>query len=191
MKPSHAVVGGWAAGNLVLALILVFAFRPAGFLEQLLYIWSSAIVAVFGLAVLLAARTDRVGTQQRQPRRATAGVFAALGVAVGLTGFAYGWWLSVIAFYPLVLAAWLLRGERLHRRARPWPAALDETEPAGPPRFVHHGSSLGLATGVPAEHDAHGPPAPPPPRPSHRLRKAALLIAAARAVVNMLRRRKR
>ncbi|MDR7301438.1 hypothetical protein [Haloactinomyces albus] len=191
MKPSHAVVGGWAAGNLVLALILLFAFRPEGFLEQLLYIWSSALVAGFGVVVLLVTRSGRVGVQQRQPRRATAGVFAALGIAVGLTGFAYGWWLSVIAFYPLVLAVWLLRGERLHRRARPWPAALGDTEPAGPPRFVHQGASLGATTSVPAEHAAHGPPRPPPPRPSHRLRKAALLIAGARAAGKMLRRRRR
>ncbi|RCW46092.1 hypothetical protein DFQ14_102394 [Halopolyspora algeriensis] len=191
MKSAHAVVGAWATGNLVLALILLFAFRPAGFIEQLLYIWSTALVAGFGVAVLLATRAGRVGTQRRQPRRAAAGIFAALGLAVGLTGFAYGWWLSVIAFYPLVLAAWLARGERLRRGTRPWPAALGDTEPAGPPRFVHYGSSLGTATAVPAEHAAHGPPAPPPPRPPHRLRKAALLAAGARAVVEMLRRRRR
>ena len=62
MRPSHAVVGLWAAGNLVLALVL-FLFTPAPPVA-LLYVTSVAIVAGFGLAVLLALRSGRVGVQQ-------------------------------------------------------------------------------------------------------------------------------
>lgn len=189
MKPSHAVVGGWAAGNVVLALVLL-AFSPAP-LPVLLYIAATALVAGFGMAVLLAVRAGRVGAQRQQPRRASAAVFAVLGLAVGLTGFAFGWWFSVFALYPLGLAAWLLRGERLPPGARPWPVALEGAVPAGPSHFVHHGSSIGITTAVPAEHAAHGPPPPPPPTPSGRLRAAALLMIAARAVVDLLRRRRR
>jgi hypothetical protein len=188
MNPSHAVVGIWAAGNVGLALGLL-AFDPAPF-EVLLFIAGAALAAGFGLAVLLAVRTGRDQPQHRQPRRASAGVLAAVGVTVGLLGFAFGWWLSVLAFYPLVLAAWLLRGERLPRGARPWPAALDGVEPASPPRVAQHGSAVGTATAVPVEHPAHGPPTPPRPG-SRRLRGAAVLLAAARALADLLRGRRR
>jgi hypothetical protein len=161
-----------------------------------LYIGGSALVAVFGLAVLLAVRAGRVGAQQRQPRRASAAVFAVIGVALGLAGFAYGWWLSVFAFYPLALAAWVLRGERLPRGARPWPVALDGAEPAEGSRLVYHGSSMGDAVPVPAEHRAHGPPIPAPPRPqpSATVQRGVLvvvLVSAARAVLKVLRGRRR
>lgn len=193
MKPAHTV-GVWAAGILVLALVLLgfgtFEF-PTGVLPVMIFVAAAAIVAGFGLAVLLAARAGRVGAQRRQPRRASAAVFAALGIAVGLSGFVYGWWLSPLAFYPLALAAWLLRGERLQPGARPWPVALDVAEPAGPPRVVHDGSSVGVAMAVPAEHAAHGPPPPPPPRPSPRLRMAAVLLGGARALWNLIRGRRR
>ena len=122
LKPAHAVVGAWAAANLVLALVHL-GFHPRS-LPFFLYIGGTAVVAGFGLAVLLAVRAGRVGAQQRQPRRASAAVLAVIGVALGLAGFAYGWWLSALAFYPVALAAWVLRGERLPRGARPWPVAL-------------------------------------------------------------------
>ncbi|HXT46964.1 MAG TPA: hypothetical protein VN748_23090 [Pseudonocardiaceae bacterium] len=191
MKPSHGVVGAWAAGNVVLALVhLAFHPRPLPFF---LYIAGSAIVAGFGLAVLAAVRTGRDGPQRRQPRRASAAVVAALGVAMGLTGFAYGWWLSVLGVYLLGVAAWLVRGERLRPGARPWPVALGDAEPAGQPVLVYHGSSIGTAVPIPADHAAHGPPTPrtpPPPEPPGRLRNTVvliLLVAAARAVKNVLR----
>jgi hypothetical protein len=190
MNSSHGVVGAWAAGNVVLALGLL-AFSPAP-LPFFLYIAGSAIVAAFGVAVLWAVQTGRVGTQQRQPRRASAAVFTVLGVVLGLTGLTYGWWLSVLAFYPLVLAAWLVRGERLPRGARPWPVALDGAEPATPPGFVHHDSSIGAAVPIPVEHAAHGPPPAAPS--SDRLGRAillVLLVAAVRAIVEVLRGRRR
>lgn len=187
--PSYLVVQGWAATNLVLALILLLGFRP-GPLEALVHIASVVLLTGFGLVVLLAMRTGRVGVQSRQPRRSSAAVFAALGLAVGLTGFAYGYWLGLLGLYPLGIAAWVLRGERLERGVRPWPVALDGAEPAGPPRLVYHGSSIGGAVAVPVEHPAHGPPPPPPPRRSSRLRSAVLLVAGARAVADLLRRRR-
>jgi hypothetical protein len=190
MKPAHAVVGGWAAANLALALILL-AFRP-GPLELMIHIIAAALIAGFGSAVLLAVRAGRVGPQQRQPRRASAAVFAALGVALGLTGLAYGWWLSALGLYPLGLAAWLVRGERLPQGTRPWPVALDGAPPGGPPHLVHHGSSIGVSVAVPAEHPAHGPPPPPPAsRPVRIGVVLVLLVSAARAVVNVLRRGRR
>jgi hypothetical protein len=166
MTPPAAVVGGWAAGNVVLALVLL-AFHPTP-LEVLIYIAGSALVAGFGLAVLLAARTGQVGTQRRQPRYARAAVFAGLGSAVGLAGLAYGWWLSVLGVYLLVLAAWLMRGERLRPGARPWPVALADAEPAGPPALVYYGSSIGSAVPFPPSIPPTGHPYRARSRPQSR-----------------------
>jgi hypothetical protein len=193
LKPTHAVVGAWAAANLVLALVHL-GFHPRS-LPFFLYIGGTAVVAGFGLAVLLAVRAGRVGTQQRQPRRAGAAVLAVIGVALGLAGFAYGWWLSALAFYPLALAAWVLRGERLPRGVRPWPVALDGAEPARGPRLVYHGSSIGNAVPVPEEHPAHGPPVAPPPRPQpsatvQRGIWVVVLASVARGVLKALRGRR-
>lgn len=195
-KPAHLVVGGWAAFHLVLALI-IFAFGPKGPLEAWIAIPSVVLVAGFGLAVLLALRAGRAGVQQRQPRGARAAVFTALGLAVGLTGFVYGWWMGLLGVYPLGLAVWLWRGERLGSGAQPFPVALDGAEPTSPPRFVHHGSSIGVATAVPPEHAVHGPPRPPPPPPPplsppwRWLRGAILVVAGGRAAVNLLRARRK
>ena len=188
------LVGAWAAGNLVLALILL-AFT-AGPLQLSVHLAAVAILTGFGLVVGLAARAGRVGPQQRQPRSASAAVLAGLGVAMGLTGVAYGWWLSVLGVYLLGVAAWLVRGERLPAGARPWPVALGDAEPAGEPALMYHGSSVGTAVPVPAEHPAHGPPTPrpPPAEPPGRLRNTIVLImlvAAARAVKNVLRGKQR
>jgi hypothetical protein len=194
MKPSHAVVGIWAAGNVVLAVIqLAFNPRP---LQFFIYIAAAALVAGFGLAALLAVRTGRVGAQRRQPRRASAAVVGALGAAVGVAGFAYDWWLSILGVYLVGVAAWLLRGERLPPGSRPWPVALGDAQPTGPPTRVYHGSSIGTAVPVPAEHPAHGPPPrrQPPPDPPGRVRNTVLLIllvAAARAVKKVLFREQR
>lgn len=189
MRPAHTVVGAWAAGNLVLALVLL-AFTPTP-LVALLYVASAGIVAAFGLAVLAAIRGGRVGVQQRQPRRATAAVFVAVAAGLGLTGLAYGWWVSALAVYPLGVAAWMLRGERLPADARPWPVVSDRAEPAGPPQYVYRGTSTGTAVPVPAEHAAHGAPAPPPePRPMGAVQKAGWLLITARALVDLLRRRR-
>ena len=187
MRSAH-VVGGWAAANFGLALGLL-AFGPAP-LPVLLHVGSAVVVAAFGVAALLALRTGNVGTQHRQPRRAAAAAFTAFATTVALGGFVYGWWMSVLAVYPLLMALWMARGERLHAGVRPWPAALDDAESAGPPRLVHHGTSPGTATGIPEDHPAHGPPETSR-RPEHRRRTVALLIVAARAVVDLLRRRRR
>jgi hypothetical protein len=193
MKPSHGVVGAWAAGNVVLAMAqLGFHPRPLPFF---LYLAGSALVAGFGLAVLLAVRTGRDGPQRRQPRRASAAVVAALGAAMGLTGFAYGWWLSVLGVYLLGVAAWLVRGERLRPGAHPWPVALGDAQPADRPALVYHGSSIGSSVPIPADHPAHGPPpaAAPAPEPSATVRRGillVLLVTAARAIVNVLKGRR-
>jgi hypothetical protein len=200
MRPLPVVVvGGWAAANLGLALIL-FAFHPEP-LEALVHLGSTALITGFGLLVLLAVRIGRVGTQLRQPRSAGTAVFAGLGLALVLTGVTYDWWLSVLGFYPFLLAVWLARGERLPRGARPWPVALDGAELAGPPRLVRHGGSLGVAlpaAGGSADSAPPGEiapePVPEPPQPSGRLRTAilvVLLVTAARAVREVLKGRRR
>ncbi len=191
-RPAHAVVGGWAAANLGLALGLL-AFRP-GTLELMIHIAATAAVAGFGLAVLVALRTGREGPQVRQPRRATAGVLVALGLAVGLSGFAYGWWLALLGIYPLLLGALLglARRERLPLGAQPWPVALDGAEPAGHPSLAHDGSSLGAAVALPADHPGHGPPTPAPSsEPSKVVHGAVTLATAVGAVRTLLRRRKK
>lgn len=140
MAPAH-VVGTWAALNVVLALLLL-PFHPDP-LPLFLYLAASALVAAYGLAVVRNIRTGRVGAQHRQPRRATSAVCAALGVAIGLTAFAYGWWLAPLAFYPLLLAVSFAPGERVPARARPQPGTLGDPSPRRPATAVHDGSPEG------------------------------------------------
>jgi hypothetical protein len=101
----------------------------------------------------------------------------------------------VLAVYLLGVAAWLVRGERLRPAARPWPVALGDAQLAARPALVYHGSSIGTAVPVPADHPAHGPPPPPPPapEPSATVRRGVLLVllvSAVRAIVNVLKGRR-
>jgi hypothetical protein len=198
VRPTQ-VVGFWAAGLVVLAVVLFgFTLRPrATPLEALLFLGSAALVAAFGLAVLLAVRAGREhAMQQRQPRRATAAVFLAVAGGVAALALVYGWVLLLLALYPLGVAARMLQGERLPPDSRPWPAVLGDVEPAGPARLPYRGEAIGVAVPVPAEHPAHAPPPEPAPTPA-RGGKAATVAKAGwavlilvRAVAKLLRRRR-
>lgn len=194
MKPWH-VVGFWALGLTVYAFTLLgFALgtSPSTPWASVLYLGSAALVAAFGLAVLLAARRGREHAQQlRQPRRATAAVFLAIGIAVATLGLAYGWVIPLIAVYPLAIAAWMLRGERLPARADPWPATV-RPEPTQPARLPYEGEAVGTAEPVPADHPAHAAPPEPEPEASARVSttaKVGLGVIAGRAILKLLRRR--
>lgn len=181
------VVVGWAAGNFVLALLLlVFTRTP---LVVLLHVLSSFVVAGFGLVVLAAIRGGRAEVQRREPRRATSAAFAAMTLGVGLLGLVYGWQWSVLAAYPLGTALWMLRGERLPASADPWPVAAEDLEPAGPPRLVHQGEAVGTSVAVPVPHDAHGPAPARPPRSLGVVKTGGALVAA--FVVDRILRRRR
>ena len=157
MKPPHGVVGAWATGLLALALVLLpFAQHIA---VVVMYLAAIGLVAGFGLAVLMAARRGAEhAVQRRQPRRATAAVFAALAAGVAATGLAYGWVLVLAAVYPLGIALWMLRGERLPARARPWPVSVDGTPPTEPAPLRYQGQTMGTAEPVPPDHPAAAAP---------------------------------
>jgi hypothetical protein len=195
VRPWH-VVGGWAAGLTVLAFTLLgftLGTAPSTPWVSVLYLGSAGLVAAFGLAVLLAARRGREhATQRRQPRRATAAVFLAIGIAVATLGLAYGWVVPLLAVYPLAAAAWMLRGERLPAHARPWPASTDP-EPTGPAQLPHGGEPVGVAEPVPVGHPAHAAPPPPAPETPAQVSttaKVGLGVLFARAFVKLLRRQR-
>ena len=193
MKPPHGVVGAWATGLLVLALVLfLFARQPA---VVVMYLAAIGLVAGFGLAVLLAARRGAEhAVQRRQPRRATAAVFAALAVAVAATSLAYGWVLVLAAAYPLGVALWMLRGERLPAGARPWPASVDGTPPAEPAPLRYDGQTMGTAEPLPPGHPAAAAPDGPlyPTRADREgsipaTAKVGWMVIGARVLVRLLR----
>lgn len=195
MRPAH-VVGAWACGLLVLALVLlVFVRHLAVFV---MFLAATGLVALFGLAVLLAGRADGEHTvQRRQPRRATAAVFAALGCGVAATGLAYGWVVALLAVYPFGVALWMLRGERLPARTRVWPVTVDGAPPAAPAPLSYHGEALGTSVPVPAGHPGRAAPQGPayPTRadqasPLPVIAKLRWTVIAARVVARMVRRQR-
>lgn len=183
MRP-FPVVAGWAAAVLGLALVHL-AFGPPP-LPVGIFVGAAVIVAAFGLAVRRSLRAGRAGPQLRQPVGAGASVLAAITVGVVVICAVYGWWSAptgvpaLLALYPLGLAVWLLRGERLRRGARPEPVVPDDAEPAGPPRALHRGSGLDAGT-VEAADTAAGPEREAP-KPPWWARAAALALAGARAL---------
>jgi hypothetical protein len=195
LRTSHLVVGAWTAGNGVLAGIML-GFRPQP-ISMLLWLFNLLLLSGFGLAVVLALRARRgVGTTVRMPVRSTAAVFTAIGLTVAGLALAYGWLWLLVAIYPLVTAAVLVRGERVPTGARPEPAALDGMPPAPNPRpQSYDGTTTGSAVGVPADHPARAPDPPPPPEPTHRRTLSLALLtvvpAAGRALVEAIRRRPR
>jgi hypothetical protein len=189
LSVGHIVAGIWAAMNLGLALG-IFAFGRGTF-ETWIHIFSAMLVAAFAGAVLLAKRGGRDRPQHRQPRRATAATLGAIGLTLGVSGFVYGYWLGVLGLYPIGLALFLLRGERLPPGAEPSPAALDATSPApGPPRYGYTGSSPGPSAPVPPGHPARAAP-DPGEHPRSKVATAAVVVAAARAAASLARRRRR
>lgn len=195
LRSSHLVVGAWTAGNGVLAGIML-GFRPQT-ISMLLWLFDLLLVSGFGIAVLLALRVRRgVGTTVRMPVRSTAAVLTAAGLTLAGLALAYGWLWLLVALYPLVAAAVLVRGERVPAGTRPEPAALDGMPPAPNPRPQEYdGTTTGEAVPVPADHPARDPepaPSPEPPRRRGRLLVlAATVPAAVRAAADAVRRRPR
>ena len=117
--PAH-VVGLWATGNAALSLgMIAYGSSP---LPVLLHLGGSVLVAVFGVAVMIAFRRQGVEPQLRVAHRSVAAL--ALGVVALVIGVAacYGPWVLIALPYPVFTALVMLRRERL-------PAGAD-----GPPR---------------------------------------------------------
>ncbi|MBW0089434.1 hypothetical protein I4I73_10615 [Pseudonocardia sp. KRD-184] len=191
-RPLHLVVGGWVTANGVLAGVLV-GYTPEP-ISIVLYAAALVILGSFGLAVLLAARRGAGGQQLRTARHGREAALVALGVTLGGLGLVYGWPLALIGLQPLLLAAWLLRGERIRSGVRPWPAVPDGTEPHRAATPGYTGTALGTSVPVPAGHAAHGPPPRPPDTPAPGagpVRRAGLAVIAARVVRELVRRRGR
>lgn len=195
LRRGHLVVGAWTAGNGVLAGLLL-GFHPSP-ISIGLYAGAVVLVSVFGLAVLYAVRTERgVGPPVRMPVRSTAAVLTAIGLTIAGLALPYGPLWLVVALYPLIAAAVVVRGERLPAGERPWPAAADgmplaEPYPARWP-LVHHGETLGDAVAVPPDHPAHVPAPPRPPRRRSRLLVLLLVVpGAVRALVDLITGRRR
>jgi hypothetical protein len=192
LRTGHLIVGAWTAGNGVLAGIML-GFRPQP-ISMLLWLFDLLLLSGFGLAVLLALRAGRgIGTTVRMPVRSTAAVLTAIGLTLAGLALPYGWLWLLVALYPLIAAAVLVRGERVPAGIRPDPAALDGMPPAPDPRPQQHdGTTTGRSVPVPAEHPvrAADPPAPPEP-PRRRGRLLLLLAAVPDAVGAALRRRRR
>ena len=108
--PAH-VVGLWAVGNAALALgIIAYGGGP---IPVLLHLGGSVLVAVYGVAVLIAFRRRGVGPQLRTAYRSVAAMAAgALALVLGATA-AYGWWVLALAPYPALVLLVMLRRERL------------------------------------------------------------------------------
>ncbi|MCE0767112.1 hypothetical protein LWC35_30025 [Pseudonocardia kujensis] len=199
LRTGHLVVGAWVAGNGVLAGLML-GFRPQP-ISMLLWLFDLLLVSGFGLAVVLALRARRgVGTTVRMPVRSTAAVLTALGLTLAGLALAYGRLWLLVALYPLVAAAILVRGERVPAGTRPEPAALDGMPPAPDPRPQRYdGTTTGEAVPVPAGHPARALPDdsdPAPPVAPRRRRSRALVLlttvpAAGRVLVDVLRRRPR
>jgi hypothetical protein len=121
--PAH-VVGLWATGNAALALgILAYGGGP---FPVLVHLGGSALVAGFGLAVLVAWRRHGVGPQLRTAYRSVSAMAAgALALVLGAT-VVYGWWVLALAPYPALVLVVALRRERL-------PAVADVDRPRAVP----------------------------------------------------------
>lgn len=190
LRPAHLVVGAWTAANGVLAGLML-GFRPQP-ISMLLWLFDLLLVSGFGLAVLLALRSGRgIGTTVRMPVRSTAALLTAVGLTVAGLSLAYGWMWLLVAAYPLIAAAVLVRGERVPPGTRPEPAVLDGTPPAPDVRpQVHDGTTAGVVVPVLPGHPVRQVVA----RPSAPPRRAApfvtlAVLTAARVLVRVLRRR--
>jgi hypothetical protein len=108
--PAH-VVGLWATLNAALALAII----PYGdwVLAVLLHVVGSALVAVFGIAVLVSLRRRGAGPELRLPYRSVAALAAGAVVLVLALTTVYGWWVLVLLPYPLAVALVAARRERL------------------------------------------------------------------------------
>lgn len=108
--PAH-VVGLWAIGNAALALgILAYGGGPV---PVLLHLGGSALVAAFGVAVLVSWQRRGVGPPLRAAYRSVAALaIGVLGLVLALT-WVYGPWVLALAPYPALVAVVMVRRERL------------------------------------------------------------------------------
>jgi hypothetical protein len=131
-RPLHLTLGGWVAANGVLAGVL-FIYHPEP-ISVALYAAAIAILAGFGVSVLVAARRGRVGAQRRMPVRGTSAALVAVGLLLVGLALVYGWVLALVGLVPLLAAARAARGERVPAGLRPSPAVPEGRPPADPAR---------------------------------------------------------
>lgn len=128
--PAH-IVGLWATLNVALTLVLpVYDEWPFALVLHLL---ATGLVAAFGVAVLVAVRRRGLGPQLRLPYRSVAALAAgALGLVVALS-VVWGWWLLVLAPYPLIALLVTVRSERMPADAGPGPPRRPQPVPVDRP----------------------------------------------------------
>lgn len=111
--PAH-VVGLWATGNAALALGII-AYGGGGFsvaFPVLLHVVGSALVAVFGLAVMISWRRRGVAPALRTATRSLAALAIAVLAVVFAVTVVYGPWVLALAPYPALVAVVMLWRER-------------------------------------------------------------------------------
>ena len=118
MNRAALVVFGWAAFNALLTIVLVIYSARDPF-PLIVYSFGVVLVGGFGTIVLLAARRGRTELAYRTATRSTSAAFLSIAAALIGLGFVYGWFLMLIALYPLVMAGVLVRGERVGRQTVP------------------------------------------------------------------------
>ncbi|GHF32242.1 hypothetical protein AMYBAR_003421 [Amycolatopsis bartoniae] len=129
MRPA-AVVFGWAGFNAVLAAIM-FAYGESFEFIALYFLAVLGTVAV-GLVVLFAHRRRR-GPRMRMATSSRSAGYAALAAVLFGLGFLYTHWISYLALFPILLAVFEFRRERLP--ATVFPARTEvRSSPLVPPR---------------------------------------------------------
>jgi hypothetical protein len=106
------VVFGWAGFNALLAAVLVIYDRDDPF-PLIVYAIAVVLVGSFGVAVLRAARRSNPGAPLRTATRSASAGFAAIATTFIGLGFFYGYWLMLVAAYPILLCVITMRSERV------------------------------------------------------------------------------
>jgi hypothetical protein len=140
--PAH-LVGLWATGNTALALGII-AYGEWSF-AVLLHLGGSALVAVYGLAVLVAWRRHGVGPPSRVAYRSVAALAAGIVVLVVAVAAVYGWWALVLAPYPTVVALVMMRRERLPAGEAGTPPSVEVPVERPPTRVEVRAEALEMA----------------------------------------------
>lgn len=133
MKPA-AVVFGWAGFNAVLAAIM-FAYGESFEFIALYFLAVLGTVAV-GLVVLFAHRPPdhgRRGGRMRTAMSSRSAGYAALSAVLFGLGFLYTHWISYLALFPILLAVFEFRRERLPAGVVPARTEV-RSSPLVPPR---------------------------------------------------------
>lgn len=133
MKPA-TVVFGWAGFNAILTAVM-FAYGEA--LEFIgLYAAGVVLTVVVGLFVLRAARHPG-GPRWRLPAGSrSAGLLALAAILFGV-GFLFTHWLSYLALFPLLLAAFTFTRERVRPGTAPAPTEVRSSPVVPRPREEH------------------------------------------------------